>query len=139
MSETRRFAFVADFIRGLMPVTGRVFACQVAFAQVRHLSPRRGPVFQPLLVGWIRQPRRQSATVFGALLYFATTCIEILAGQNRSSVYLSENNGVARYERNTKASTARSFAVQNLPRLALTRLMRISEPNGVKVTEFSSI
>ena len=79
---------------------------------------------------------RQSLARF---LYFATTCIEILAGQNRSSVYLSENNGVARYERNTKASTARSFAVQNLPRLALTRLMRISEPNGVRVTEFSSI
>src|SRR6516165_9674748 len=70
MSETRRFAFVADFIRGLMPVTGRVFACQVAFAQVRHLSPCLGPVFQPLLVGWIRQPRRQSATVFGALSVF---------------------------------------------------------------------
>jgi len=79
---------------------------------------------------------RQSLARF---LYFATTCIEILAGQNRSSVYLSENNGVARYERNTKASTARSFAVQDLPRLALTGLMRISEPNGVRVTEFSSI
>src|SRR6516225_12314816 len=63
---------------------------------------------------------------------------------NRSSVYLyrdhhSENNGVARYQRNTKASTARSFAVQDLPRLALTGLMRTSEPNGVRVTEFSSI
>ena len=85
---------------------------------------------------------RQSLARF---LYFATTCIEILTGPNRSSVYLSlsrppfGNNGVGRYERNTKASTAGSFAVQDLPRLALTGLLRISEPNGVRVTEFSSI
>jgi hypothetical protein len=42
-------------------------------------------------------------------------------------------------QRKSKASTARSFAVQDLPRLTLTGLMRISEPNGVRVAEFSSI
>src|SRR6516162_8964440 len=42
-------------------------------------------------------------------------------------------------QRKTKASTARSRAVQDLPRLTLTGLMRISEPNGVRVAEFSSI
>jgi hypothetical protein len=34
------------------------------------------------------------------------------------------------------ASTARSFAVKDSPRLTLTGLMRISEPNGVRVAEF---
>ena len=40
----------------------------------------------------------------------------------------------------SKASTARSFAVQDLPLLTLTELpMRTSEPNGVRIAEFSSI
>src|SRR5262250_2437096 len=42
-------------------------------------------------------------------------------------------------QRNSKASTARSVAVQDLPRLTLVGLMRVSEPNGVRVAKFSSI
>jgi len=43
-------------------------------------------------------------------------------------------------QRKSKASTARSFAIQDLPLLTLLAgLMRITEPNGVRVAEFSSI
>ena len=61
----------------------------------------------------------------------------------------SENGGLAdaklharyshRNQRKSKASNARSFAVHDLPRLTLTGLMRTSEPNGVRIAEFSSI
>jgi hypothetical protein len=42
-------------------------------------------------------------------------------------------------QRNSKASAARSFAVQDLATADLAGVMRINEPNGVNATEFSSI
>jgi hypothetical protein len=44
-----------------------------------------------------------------------------------------------RDQRNSKASIARTFAIQDLALLTLVGLIRITEPNGVKVAEFSSI
>jgi hypothetical protein len=44
-----------------------------------------------------------------------------------------------RNQRKSKASTARSFAVQDLLLLTLAGLIRISEPYGVRVAELSSI
>jgi len=49
---------------------GAFFVCQVAFAQGRQLGPCSGRVFQPLLVGWFRRPRRQIATLLGVLPVF---------------------------------------------------------------------
>src|SRR6516164_9857686 len=126
-----------------MPVTG-VFACKLRSrrsAILAHASALYSNLF--LSAGFDSRAARARQSL-ARFLYFATTCIEILAGPNRSVVYLYPdppfgNNGVGRYQRNTKASTARSFAVQDLPRLALTGPMRTSEPNGVRVTEFSSI
>jgi hypothetical protein len=50
-------------------VVGRL-VCQISLALGRHLSPCLGLVFQPLLVGWIGRPRRQIATLFGAVSVF---------------------------------------------------------------------
>ena len=44
-----------------------------------------------------------------------------------------------RNQRKSKASAARSLANQGLATLALVAVMRMSEPNGVRVAEFSPI
>jgi predicted RNA-binding Zn-ribbon protein involved in translation (DUF1610 family) len=58
----------------------------------------------------------------------------------RPSGALAGARGLTRpNQRKSKARSSRSFPVQALPLLTFAALMRIREPKGVRVAEFSSI